>query len=326
MKNERQGVFQADPSPLRITILVLANASILCVASTIDPLRAANRIAGQKLFDWRIVSTDGGAPVTTSGLPVAVDGTFDATPSDMLIVIGGFGTRDAASRPLLSTLRKAARAARAFGGVEAGSWLLGRAGLLDGRSATTHWEDLEDFAAAFRAVDVRPNRYVIDGPTFTAGGASPIFDLMLHLIRCRLGMALALDVASVFIYDQARSAADTQPLVSLGRLEGYDPRLSQAIGLMETRIDKPLSTAAIASRLRITTRTLEAIFLKAIGETPGTYGRRLRLNAARRLVVDTRLPLAEVAGRTGYGSAASFSRAFSASFGVSPGHLRNNEN
>ena len=326
MKSENPTIFHPDRSPLRITILVLVNASILCVASTVDPLRAANRIAGEKLFDWRIVSVDGAHPVTTSGLPVAVEGAFDASPCDALIVIGGFGTREATSGRLLSGLRKSARSARAFGGVEAGSWLLARAGLLDGRSATTHWEDLEDFAAAFPSIEVRSSRYVIDGPAFTAGGASPIFDLMLHLIRSRLGIATALDVASVFIYDQSRNAADTQPLISLGRLEGFDPRLAKAIRLMESRIDKPLSTAALASRLRITTRTLEAIFVKAIGETPGAYGRRMRLNAARRLVLDTRLPLAEVAARTGYGSSASFSRAFSAAFGAAPGHLRNAEN
>src|SRR3546814_14159142 len=72
-------------------------------------------------------------------------------------------------------------------GVEAGSWLLARAGLLDGRAATTHWEDLEDFAARFPEVAVRPDRFVIDGRRFTSGGASPTFDLMLPLIRSRFG-------------------------------------------------------------------------------------------------------------------------------------------
>ena len=116
--------------------------------------------------------------------------------------------------------------------------------------ATTHWEDMEDFAAAFPGADVRPDRYVIDGPVFTTGGASPTFDLMLHLVRSRLGMAVALDVASVFIYDQARAATDAQPLVSLGRLEGYDPRLAQAIRLMEAHVDQPLTISAIARRDR----------------------------------------------------------------------------
>lgn len=295
----------------------------MCVASAIDPLRAANRICGEPVFSWRLVSEDGEPPVTTAGLPVSVSGRFDpAKPADCLVVIGGFGTRSHAHPSLHGAIRRAGRSARAVGGVEAGTWLLGRAGLLQGRAATTHWEDLEDFAAAFPDTDVRPDRYVIDGPVFTTGGASPTFDLLLHLIRSRLGMAVALDVASVFIYDQARAATDAQPLVSLGRLDGYDSRLAQAVRLMEAHVDRPLTISAIARRSGVTTRTLEKTFLKSIGETPGAYYLRLRLGAARRLVLDTAMPMADIAARTGFSSATSFSRAFSRSFGKPPGRLR----
>lgn len=323
MKSEHQTIFQSDPRPLKLTFLVLSGSSIMCVASAIDPLRAANRIAGTKLFDWTIVSANGEAAQTTAGLPVAVEGRFDpAANADVVVVIGGFGTRLQAGSTLVAALRRAAGTTRAVGGVEAGTWLLGRAGLLNGRAATTHWEDLEDFAAAFPECDVRPDRYVIDGPVFTAGGASPVFDLMLHLIRSRLGMAVALDVASVFIYDQTRAATDAQPLVSLGRLDGYDPRLAQAVRLMEAHVDHPLTVATIARRAGVTARTLEKIFASAIGETPGAYYLRLRLNAARRLVLDTAEPMADIAARTGFSSAAAFSRAFSAAFGTAPTRMR----
>ncbi len=323
-KSEKRSVFLPDPGTrLRVTILVFSGASVMCVASAIDPLRAANRIAGQTQFEWELVSATGEAAVTTCGLPVAVSGRFDpdAAP-DMLVVIAGFGAGGHATPALLGGIRRAARRARAVGGIEAGTWLVARAGLLDGRAATTHWEDLEDFAAAFPDIDVRPDRYVIDGPVFTTGGASPTFDLMLHLIRSRLGMAAALDVASVFIYDQSRTAADAQPLVSLGRLDGYDPRLAQAIRLMEAHVDDPLTVAAIARRVMASSRTLETVFRKSIGETPGAYYLRLRLNAARRLVVDTRIAMADIAARTGFSSAGAFSRAFSKAFGEAPSRLR----
>ena len=226
MRNEKPTIFRAEQAPLKVTLLVFSGASIMCVASAVDPLRAANRIAGGKPFDFRLVSVTGEAPVTTCGLPMAVAGRFDAAePTDVLMVVAGFGTQNYATSTLLAGLRRAARTARACGGIEAGTWLVARAGLLEGRAATTHWEDMEDFSAAFPGVDVRPDRYVVDGPVFTSGGASPTFDLMLHLIRARLGMAVALDVASVFIYDQSRAATDAQPLVSLGRLDGYARRL-----------------------------------------------------------------------------------------------------
>ncbi|MDQ6437343.1 GlxA family transcriptional regulator [Mesorhizobium sp. LHD-90] len=322
-ESEKQSIFRPERAPLGVTFLVLSGSSIMCVASAVDPLRAANRVSGETVFDWKIVSADGAMPTTTSGLPVAVSGRFDPSErTGMLAIVGGFGTRDHGTPALLSGIRRAARSARAYGGIEAGSWLVARAGLLEGRAATTHWEDMEDFTAAFPGTDVRPDRYVIDGPAFTAGGASPTFDLMLHLIRSRLGMAVALDVASVFIYDQARAATDAQPLVSLGRLDGYDPRLAQAIRLMETHIDQPLTTAAIARRAGVTARTLEGIFTRSIGETPGAYYLRLRLHAARRLVLDTRIAMADIAARCGFSSSAAFSRAFSRAFGNPPTAMR----
>lgn len=323
MNSETSPIFRADAAPLKLTFLVFSGASIMCVASAIDPLRAANRIASAALFEWTIVSMDGVPPMTTSGLPVAVSGRLDAAARcDLLVVIGGFGARLQATPALIAGLRRATRAARAVCGVEAGSWFLGHAGLLEGRAATTHWEDMEDFATSFPGCDVRPDRYVIDGPVMTAGGASPVFDLMLHLIRSRLGMAVALDVASVFIYDQARAATDAQPLVSLGRLDGYDPRVAQTIRLMESHIDRPLTVAAIARRAGVTARTLEKTFALAVGETPGAYYLRLRLFAARRLVLDTSESMADIAARTGFSSAAAFSRAFSRAFRVPPTHLR----
>src|SRR3546814_7564394 len=131
----------------------------------------------------------------------------------------------------------------------------------------------------------------VDGRTVTSGGASPTFDLMLHLIRSRFGYPLAREVASVFVYDEAHAATDAQPLVSLGRLAGYEPRVAAAIRLMESRLDSPLTTAAIARRLEISVRTLELLFRQALDIGPGTYYLRLRLQAARRLLLDTQLSL-----------------------------------
>ena len=323
MKNEKPSIFLPEDAPLDVTFLVLPAASILCVASSIDPLRAANRIAGQTLYRWTIVSPDGASPETTCGLPIAASAKFDANARhEVLIVIAGFGTAHYAKGPFIAGLTKAGRRARAIGGVEAGTWLLGRAGLLEGRAATTHFEDMEDFRTAFPGADVRADRYVIDSPVFTCGGASPAFDLMLHLIRSRHGMGLALSVASVFLYDQSRAPADTQPLVSLGQLERNSPRVAAAIRLMENHIDEPVPIASIAARLGVTARTLELTFTKLIGETPGHYFLGLRLAAARKMVTDTSLPMTEIATRTGFSSAAAFSRAFGVRFSKAPASLR----
>ena len=323
MNSETSPIFFANANPLDVTVLVFSGASLMCVASTIDPMRAANRVSGSTLFSWRIVSLDGEPAMMTCGLPIAVSGSFDASAKgDLLLVIGGFGTSDIARTTFTANLRRAVHNYQMIGGIEAGSWLLGRAGLLAGRRATTHWEDMEDFTAAFPDSDVRPDRYVIDGPVFTSGGASPTFDLMLHLIRARYGMSVALDVASVFIYDEAHTSSDAQPLVSLGRLDDVHPKLAGAIRLMEAHIETPLTVGAIARRSGLSARSLEKIFAKAVGEGPGHYYLRLRLKVARRLVTDTKLPLADIAARTGFSSAAAFTRTFRNVEGKPPSALR----
>ena len=210
----------------------------------------------------------------------------------------------------------------AVAGIESGAWVLGAAGMLAGRRATTHWEDLEEFAARHPEATVVADRYVIDGRVVTAGGASPAFDLILHLIRSRFGAAVALDVASVFVYDEAHAATDAQPLVSLGRLGAREPRVAAAIRLIEASLDRPLASAAIARRVGVSVRSLETLFRRALGVGPAAYGVQLRMQAARKMVTDTDLPLAEVALRTGFASPSSFAHSFRRHGGRSAGDLR----
>ena len=323
MKNEQTAIFVSETATLDVTFLVLPGASILCVASAVDPLRAANRISGEQLYTWTITSPDGADTPTTSGLSVTVSEKFNASARhEVLIIIGGFGTAPYGKGPFISSLAKACRQARAVGGVEAGTWLLGRAGLLEGRAATTHFEDMEDFRAAFPGTDVKPDRYVIDGPVFTSSGASPTFDLMLHLIRARQGVRMAMNVASVFVYERARNTETSKPLVSIGQLEQNEPRLAVTLRLMESHIDEPIHITDIAKRIGISTRTLEKSFLRHIGEPPAHFYLGLRLAAARKMVTDTKLPMTEIAARTGFSSAAVFTRAFSRRFARAPKSLR----
>jgi transcriptional regulator GlxA family with amidase domain len=309
-------IFEPGDS-LAVTLLVLPECSMMTVASALDPLRACNRISGAERVAWRIVTLDGAPVALSCGLPLVAQGPLEPGLSgDLLVVIAGFNALSYA-RPAIARLQQLFPRFRAVAGIESGAWVLGAAGLLDGRSATTHWEDLEDFAARHHATDVRSDRYVIDGKIVTAGGASPAFDLMLHLIRSRFGYAAALDVASVFIYDEAHAGTDAQPFVSLGRLGDQEPRVARAIRLMEQALDRPLTTAAIARRVGVSVRLLEMLFRRTLGVSPAAYYSELRMQAARRLVADTGLPMREIALRTGFASLSSFSRTFRRHTGVS---------
>ncbi|MEP1089362.1 MAG: GlxA family transcriptional regulator [Rhizobiaceae bacterium] len=301
---------------------------MMTLASVIDPLRACNRLSGTPQFEWQLVSIDGADVEVSGGLTIPVSGSFTGSTvarGDMLMVVASFDHQKHVTPNLLSRLRRATSNFDIVCGVEAGTWLLARAGLIDGRQATTHWEDLENLQQAYSDADISDSRYVIDGRIWTCGGASPAFDMMLHLIETRQSPQAALEVASVFVYDRLHSAHDRQPTTSLGILEQNEPLLAAAIRMMEKNLDAPVTTAAIARRLDISVKTLETRFRRALNVTPGHYYLGLRLQLARKLVTDTRLGMQEIAIRSGFGSQSSFSRAFRTMFARSPLEVRQSE-
>lgn len=321
-------LFSFSTAPLAVTVLILPECSMMSVACTLDPMRAANRLSRTSIFQWHIQTLDGHPVEMTCGLPIAAQSAFGEesgttiVDNRILIIIAGFDSNQHAQKDAVARLSRLASNFDFVGGIEAGSWLMARAGLLTGHKATTHWEDLEDFATAYPEIDVIPDRFVVDGRYFTTGGASPTFDFMLHLIRKRHGTAFAMEVASVFIYDETYPSTQPQPLVSLGHLQVMEPRVAAAIRIMEDHLDEPISTQEIARSLQISVRLLEVLFKSVLQFSPGHYYRHLRLQAARRLIIETRLSVLEIALRTGFGSTSAFSRAFKNQFGHSPDNWR----
>ncbi|WP_299867086.1 GlxA family transcriptional regulator [uncultured Hoeflea sp.] len=321
-QNKALAVITALDRPIQVDILALPGSSLLSLSSLAEPLRAANRQTGRMVFDWRFVSLDGQAPLTSSGIAWPVSAGHDPSRRmDVFAVVAGFGAARLTDRKLIAHVYRAARNASLVLGIESGAWLLARAGLLDEHCAATHWEDFEDFASAFPHVDLRPDRYVMDGRFITTSGASPTFDMAVDLIGRILGRPLALDVASSFVHDQPRAAGDPQVNAMLGDAR-HDPRLVRAVRIMETHLDAPLSIAAIAKRVSMSTRGLEQLFTRQIGQTPGAYFLSLRLAAARRLVDDTRLSMTDIASRTGFSSQPALSRAFRLHYGLPPSDSR----
>ena len=302
-----------------VTVLILPLSSLMTVASTIDPMRAANRIAGREVFLWKLVSPRGLAVNLTCGISLPVNGRFsDTDKGDLLILVGGF---DAIKSALPVTPIRLKRILSNFSKViciEGSTWLLAKTGVLDGKKATTHWEDLENFYNEFPKIDVVADRFVVDGKYVTVGGASPSLDFLLTFIEENFSAALAYDVSSVFIYSAINHPADPQPFVSFGQLAQREPRVAAAIRLMEARIDSPITIDAIAKNVKISARRLETLFNEQLGLTPAAYFNRLRLKSAERLLKDTNLSVQEIGLRTGYSSASSFSRSFKRFSGQSP--------
>jgi AraC family transcriptional regulator, glycine betaine-responsive activator len=309
-------------APTCLDVLVLHQFSMMSLAATIEPLRAANRVSGQELYRWRLVSLGGDLPASSSGVTVGVAGAFaPAEVRDGLFVVAAFDAQ-AIGRSLASDLRTVARRGLSVAGIEAGAWVLGRAGLLDGYRATTHWEDLEEFAATFPKVEVVSDRFVMDRTRWTAGGAAPALDMMLAMISAEHGLPLALNVASIFIYEQAQASSAPQPIVSLGRLAAADPALASVIGVMQRNLEEPVPVPRLAAGAGLLTRTLQTRFRAQLGMSPHAYYLDLRLAAAKRMLQHSGHNVAEVASAYGFGSASAFARAFRARFGMSPVEAR----
>ncbi len=313
-------MFTPEPDPLEIEVLVLPDVTLILVAAVIEPLRAANRVLGRTQFRWTLSTPDGAPAPTRAGIPVPAARAFDPLASAApLVVAGSYEIARQMTPGLIRRLGRAGRARPMIGGVEAGAWAVARAGLLTGRRATTHWEDLEAFAAAFPDVAVAPERFVIDGNRFTSGGAGPTLDLMLELIRARLGYPLSLEVAKLFIYEQS-GRVEQAPVLTLARPR--EPHLARALAAMEANLDEPWAITSVARAAGVSARHLQSLFRGNLGVSPYGHYQALRLNRARRLLIETRMPVLEVAEMTGFASAAGFTRAYRRRHGETPRETR----
>ncbi|NML76159.1 GlxA family transcriptional regulator [Rhizobium sp. S-51] len=312
-----------SPASTLLDLLVVPETNLILVASVIEPLRVANRVSGLELYRWRIFSPDGQPIETKSQIPIPVEGAFrpdaDSAP---LFVLSSHNWRRYATSGLKMQIARAARHRTMMAGIESGSWLLADTALLDNFSATTHWEDYEEFAAAYPQIRAVRERFVIDGKRITTGGSLPTLDLMLELIRRRHGYSLALEVSRQFIYEQGGVSGEATAMPSTGSIRLADPRVSQAMRVMEEYIEQPLPLVRLARRVGVSERRLQSLFTAAIGVPPHVHYLALRLNAARRKVIETRLAFADVAAATGFNSASAFARSYRAHFRESPSETR----
>jgi transcriptional regulator GlxA family with amidase domain len=314
-------MFAHDPTSdqQQFGFLLLPGFSTLCLANSVEPLRAVNEITGEQRYVHRLLSLDGEPVSSSSGIEVKVDAAVDdAGRMDVFFLIASRGFRDIPRARLMPALRRAAGQATVVGGMDTAPWLLGTAGLLDGCTATVHWQELERFQADFPEVTVSRARYVIDGNRITCGGATTVLDMMLGLLRLQVGEVLALDVMRLFIYDAERPADGEQQTPLHAPFVARAPFVAAAIAEMEQAIEDPLGIADIAVAVGASQRKLERAFERALGVTPQRYYQYLRLATARRMLAEGTRSVTMVAASTGFASATSFARAYRRMFGHAP--------
>jgi transcriptional regulator GlxA family with amidase domain len=303
----------------RFVFLLLENFTLIAFASAIEPLRLANRMAGRRLYEWRVVTETGGPVTASNGVVVqADDGLGEVARGATIVVVGGVQVKQAISRPVLTWLRREARRGLAVGAVCTGAQVIAEAGLLDGRRCTIHWENRDSFEEDFPEIDLSPNVYVIDRDRYTAAGGTASTDLMLQLIARAHGAALATLVADQMIHTSIRSDRDEQRLSIPTRIGVRHPKLATVIHRMEAAIEDPVSPMALAQDAGMSTRQLERLFRRYLGRSPKRYYMELRLAKARNLLMQTDMSVINVALACGFASPAHFSKCYRALYKTTP--------
>jgi transcriptional regulator GlxA family with amidase domain len=310
----------------RIEVLAFPDVQMLDVAGPIQVFTAANERATSPHapYETRVIAPEGVEIRATSGLAFATEPLPDpAEPVDTLIVAGGQGVmRAAEDANLIEWLTLRAGAARRTASVCTGAFLLAAAGLLDHRRAVTHWEYCDELSRRHPAVTVEPDPiFVHDGPIWTSAGVTSGIDLSLALVEEDLGRALALSVARQLVVFLKRPGGQAQFSAALS-LQSADERFADLHNWLTGHLAEDLSLSRLAARAGMSERTFLRRYREATGVTPARAIERLRVEAARQLLADTRLPAKRIAARCGFGSEETMRRGFARLQGVTPQDYR----
>jgi transcriptional regulator GlxA family with amidase domain len=282
---------------------------------------AEKRHAGS--YRIRTASLDGAPVRTSSGLTLVPDHALaDAPTPHTLLVPGGAGTRNPDPR-LTDWLREHGPRAERLVSVCTGAVLLARAGLLDGRRATTHWAYCEQLARDHPAVEVDPDPiYVRDGHVSTSAGVTSGIDLALALVEEDLGREAALTIARHLVVFLRRPGNQAQFSVQLAAQTAQREPLREVQQWIIEHPGADLSVECLAARARLSPRHFARAFQTETGTTPGRYVEQVRLEHARRLLEDTTDGIEEISRICGYGTPEAMRRAFVRTLGSAPAEYR----
>lgn len=310
---------EREPGSRRFVFLLLDQFTMLSFACAIEPLRLANRVLGRQAYVWRLAGEGGEEVKCSNGAAFRLDmGLDELERDDTVLVCGGVDVQRATTRSVLNWLRREARRGVAIGGLCTAAYTLAKAGLLDGRRATIHWENQDSFAEEFPDVILSKSVFVIDGNRMTTAGGTASIDMMLKIIARDHGADIANTVADQLIYSSIRTDQDTQRLSIPTRIGVRHPKLAQVIQTMEQNIEDPISPAELAERVGMSTRQLERLFRRYLNRSPKRYYMELRLQKARNLLMQTDMSVINVALACGFASPSHFSKCYRAHYQTTP--------
>lgn len=309
-----------------IGFLLFDGFPMACLTSVIEPLRAANEIAGQEAFCWSLVTEDGGKVRSSANVRFEAERDLsDCQSIDILFLLSSPTSKFQNPTQGDGALRMLARYGTILGGISAGVFPLVRSGVMNGHPVSVHWCYEAAFEAEFPDMDARREVIVIDNSRYSAAGAAAAFDLALHLIEDRLGGDVAHEVACWFQHPLMRGEGVRQQVPDTSRSdtgEKLPPLVAKCVELYASRIGDPLSIAELSQQAGVTPRQIERAFKQATGQSPSHYFRAMRMKAARQMVVYTKDPIADIAAAIGFSSVTPLVTHYRSAFGLSPSEDR----
>lgn len=306
-------------TPRRFVFVLLDQFTLLSFAAAIDCLRLANRMTGKELYSWKLIGEGGETISCSTGTTFRLDGGLEELHRDDVVMIcGGRDVQSATTKKVLNWLRREARRGLTIGGLCTAAFTLAKAGLLDNKRATIHWENHDSFAEEFLEVELTKSVFVKDGNRWTTAGGTSSIDLFLQIIADQYGEEIANAVADQQIYSSIRTDQDTQRLSIPTRIGVRHPKLSRVIQAMELNIEEPISPSILAKDVGMSTRQLERLFRRYLNRSPKRYYMELRLQKARNLLMQTDMSVINVALACGFSSPSHFSKCYRSHYDTTP--------
>ncbi|MFZ0488365.1 MAG: GlxA family transcriptional regulator [Arenicellales bacterium] len=310
----------AESSPPQVfNFLVVPNFTLMAYTSALEPLRMANKLSGRELYGWNTVSLSESHTTSSSGVTIPSDyNTRDELPGGALLVCGGVEVHRANTPEVQTWLKKAAKKHSPIGALCTGSFLLAEAQLLDGYRCTIHWEHIATLRETHPNLVVSQELFEVDRDRYTCAGGVAAMDMMLHLIRRAQGAELSAAISEQLICDRVRDKNDRQRIPLRHRLGTGQPKLLEAVSLMEANIEEPMALDELSRHIGLSRRQLERLFKTYLDCVPTRYYLQLRLERARQLLLQTSMPVVDIALACGFISAPHFSKCYRLIFGIPP--------
>lgn len=292
-------------------------------STALEAFRSVNRILDRNAYAWRLVSLDGAPVRASSGIPFPTEPLAAVVAEcDVLVVCGGLRMEFRNEREIFRALRAASRSGVVIGALSTASYLLAKAGLLEGYRCTIHWENLPAFREAFPELECTGNLYEIDRDRITCSGGTAALDMVLHLVAETHGDEVAQRVANQFHHERIRDRREGQRGGRLVHFSTLPHSVQEAINVMMANIEEPLTIPEIAEHVKLSPRQLERLFVQHEGLTPARYYMGVRIERARELILYSNHSAIEIAIACGFASSSYFAQWFKRIQGVSPADLR----